>query len=369
VPFCASRCDYCAFATWTDRHHLAGRYVDACLAEIDRTREGGLEPASTVFLGGGTPSQLAAADLSRLLEAALGVSAGGEVEVTVEANPEDVTPGWLEVCRAAGVNRISLGVQSFDRSVLESLGRRHSAEAVAPAAAAIAAAGIQNYSIDLIFGAAAETDRSWQATLAAALDLDPRPSHISAYALTVEAGTPLWRDPGRYPDDDTQARRYEMADEALVAAGYGWYEISNWSVAGSECRHNLNYWMQGDYRGIGCAAHSHRCGRRWWNVRTPERYIDLVTAGERPVAAGEELSPETQAREALELLVRTRWGVPARALEGALEAEPALTELVAISDGRAVLTPRGRMLANEVAARLTLVSNGPPARTECAETG
>jgi putative oxygen-independent coproporphyrinogen III oxidase len=349
VPFCASRCDYCAFATWTDKHHLASAYVDACLADYEQAVEGGWGEARTVFLGGGTPSQLGSADLVRLVRG-IAVAAGGEV--TIEANPEDVTDAWLQACLAAGINRVSLGVQSFDPVVLSGLGRRHAASAVAPAVAAIGRAGVERCSIDLIFGGAGETDASWLATLKAFLDLEPRPSHLSAYALTVENGTPLWRDPARHPDDDTLARRYEMADEVLSGAGYGWYEISNWSLPGAECSHNLNYWVQGDYLGLGCAAHSHQAGRRWWNVRTPERYIDLAGRGEPVVAASEMLPSDVRAFERLELLLRTRWGVPAGAVAGALADEPALERLVSVEGGRAVLTVAGRMLANEVACRL-----------------
>jgi oxygen-independent coproporphyrinogen-3 oxidase len=351
IPFCASRCDYCAFATWTDRHHLAGAYVDACLLEYAASREGGLGEASTVFLGGGTPSQLPADDLVRLVSA---FERTPDAEVTVEANPEDVTDSWLAACAQAGVNRISLGVQSLDPVVLRGLGRQHDPEAVAVAVANIGAAGIPRCSVDLIYGGAGETDESWIETLAGVLSLEPRPLHVSAYALTVEPGTPLAKDTSRHPDDDTQATRYEMLDETLSGAGYRWYEISNWAQPGEESRHNLNYWMQGDYRGIGCAAHSHRAGRRWWNVRTPERYIEQIRSGLSPESTAETLSSSQRHLESLELALRTRYGVPAAALTDALEVEPALAALVTVDSrrGRAALTLGGRLLANEVACRL-----------------
>jgi putative oxygen-independent coproporphyrinogen III oxidase len=349
IPFCASRCDYCAFATWTDRHHLAGSYVDACIAHYETAVSGGFGQAATVFLGGGTPSQLPPADLVRLVSA---IDIATDGEVTVEANPEDVTSAWLDSCLSAGVTRVSLGAQSFDQEVLTGLGRLHSASAIAPAVAAIGRAGISRCSIDLIYGGAGETDASWCGTLQAALDLEPRPTHLSVYALTVENGTPLWRDPTRHPDDDVQARRYEVTEEVLSSAGFEWYEISNWAMPGHECRHNLNYWLQGDYQGIGCAAHSHRAGRRWWNVRTPERYIQLVAAGQDPVASSEQLSEELAGFEGLELQLRTRWGVPAGALATALESAPELERLVEVGGERATLTVAGRMLANEVACRL-----------------
>jgi putative oxygen-independent coproporphyrinogen III oxidase len=351
VPFCASRCDYCAFATWTDRHHLASAYVDACIEEYATARRDGLGDAATIFLGGGTPSQLPAEDLVRLLTA---LDRKPDAEVTVEANPEDVTGPWLAACAEGGVNRVSLGVQSLDSVVLAGLGRRHDPEAVAVAVANIAAAGIGRCSVDLIYGGAGETDDSWLATLAGVLALEPRPAHVSAYALTVEPGTPLARDASRHPDDDTQANRYEMLDAVLSATGYRWYEISNWAQPGEESRHNLNYWMQGDYRGIGCAAHSHSAGRRWWNVRTPERYIELIRSGLSAESVSETLTGSARHLEALELTLRTRSGVGVAALAGALDNEPALAALVQIDEAtdRAVLTLSGRLLANEVACRL-----------------
>jgi oxygen-independent coproporphyrinogen-3 oxidase len=170
---------------------------------------------------------------------------------------------------------------------------------------------------------------------------------VSAYALTVEAGTPLADDPARYPDDDRQAAEYEAADELLTAAGLANYEISNWARSGHECRHNLLYWRQGDYLGFGCAAHSHRSGRRWWNVRTPERYIALVEAGDAPEAAGETLDAETRRLEGLQLALRTRDGVPLAALDAA-----SLESLVEMRGDRVVLTRAGRLVANDISTRL-----------------
>lgn len=327
--------------------------MDACLREYSLAREAGLERAGTVFLGGGTPSQLPITDLARLLEA---FDHDRDAEVSVEANPEDVTAEWVGACVESGVNRISLGVQSLDPIVLRGLGRRHDPDAVAVAVGNIAAGGMKGYSVDLIYGGFGETDRSWLGTLSGVLSLEPRPGHISAYGLTVEAGTPLCLDASRHPVDDDQATRYELADAVLADAGYAWYEISNWSKSGEESRHNLNYWMEGDYRGLGCAAHSHRAGRRWWNVRTPERYIELVGTGASPESVSETLTLPQRHLESLELALRTRLGVPAAALSEALEAEPALQGLVASSDSsrRLVLTLAGRLLANEVACRLRL---------------
>jgi oxygen-independent coproporphyrinogen-3 oxidase len=345
VPFCGRRCDYCAFATWTGLDHLSSAYVDACLRQLRDAYEAGLGPAATVFFGGGTPSRLDGDELARLLE---GVHHREGAEVTVECNPEDVTIGLLRTYAEAGVNRISLGVQSLAPHVLAGLGRSHSPAAVPRAVAAIGEVGLASYSVDLIYGAKGETDRDWAATLTGLLDLEHPPPHVSAYALQAEPGTPLWRDPERHPDDDVQARRYEIAEEVFNSAGLSWYELSNWSRPGHECRHNQNYWRQGDYLGVGCAAHSHLQGRRFWNIRTPERYMAAVATGSAIVAGEERLEPDQRRLEALELALRTREGVEAAALPD----DDQLAGLVARTGGRAVLTLRGRLLANEVACRL-----------------
>jgi putative oxygen-independent coproporphyrinogen III oxidase len=353
VPFCRHRCDYCAFATYTDRDHLMGRYVDASVAEIERAVDAGeLPPATSVFFGGGTPSRLAADELCRILDA---VPRAPGAEVTVECNPEDASAARFAAYRTAGVTRISLGVQSTAPHVLAGLGRRHDPAAVRRAADLVAGAGFASYNLDLIFGGAGETDDDWARSLDDVLALPSPPPHVSAYALTVEPGTPLAADRTRHPDDDVQAARYERADAVLTAAGYRWEEVSNWALPGHDCRHNRLYWAQGDYRGIGSAAHSHHRGRRWWNVRTPDRYVDAVERG-RPVAAGEEVLDAGQRQfERLVLSLRTPDGVPAAALDDV--GELARQGLVVRRGNRAVLTVRGRLLANAVTARLD-VSRG-----------
>ena len=348
VPFCASRCDYCAFATWTDRHHLAGRYAEAVVAEARAAR---LPPATSCFVGGGTPSQLPADLLAGIL-AAVPLAPGAEV--TVECNPDDATEALLAAWRAAGVTRVSLGVQSLDPVVLAGLGRRHDPAAVARAVSLVRGAGFPTWNLDLITGGAGEDEASWQRTLDGALALDPL--HVSAYCLTVEPGTPLAADPTRHPDEDQQADRYLRADDVLHRHGLAWYEISSWARPGHECRHNRLTWQQGDYRGLGCAAHSHEAGRRWWSVRTPERYCDLVEAGADPVAGEEVLDDQARAQEALELALRTREGVPASALD---PADPALDGLIRGDGDRLVLTPRGRLLASEVSLRLRVPGLAP----------
>ena len=335
MPFCSARCDYCAFATWTDRHHLQSAYLTACRRDIERRVAGGLPMATSVFVGGGTPSLVEPDRLMAVLDA---VPRAPDCEVTVECNPDTVTPDLMAVYAHGGVNRISLGVQSMVDHVLRSLGRTHDPSNVQRAVEAIRGAGIPTFNVDVIYGAAGESPDDWLRTLDAALALDP--PHVSAYALTVEPGTPLADDPARHPDDDDQATKYLAAAEALEAAGLSWYEISNWARPGRKCRHNQLYWSMGDYQAFGCAGHSHRDGRRSWNVHTPERYIAAIAEGRSPEAAGERLDAEARRLEALQLAVRTSSGVPASSLPVALDAD------------RAVLTVRGRLLANEVALRL-----------------
>ncbi len=346
IPFCRERCGYCAFATYTDRDHLMVRYVDACVAEIHRAQIAGALPAATsVFFGGGTPSRLAAAELCRIL-GTLELRAGAEV--TVECNPEDASDERLATYRRAGVTRLSFGVQSTVPHVLAALDRHHDPSTVGRAVSAAWAAGFGSFNVDLIFGATGESDADWEHSLRSVLELEHPPPHVSAYALTVEPGTPLAAEPSRHPDDDVSARRYERADELLERAGYRWEEVSNWARPGHGCRHNRLYWAQGDYLGIGSAAHSHRQGHRWWNVRTPDRYVAAVEAGRSPVAGDEWVTGERRRFEALALALRTPRGVPA----ATLAAAPELDGLVERRGGRAVLTRRGRLLANALTARL-----------------
>ncbi len=342
VPFCRRRCDYCAFATYTDRDHLIEAYVGACVTEVRRAVErDGMPSATSVFFGGGTPSRLPADQLVQVLAA---IPCRPGAEVTVECNPEDVTADRLATYLAAGVTRISLGVQSTVGHVLEGLGRRHGPDHVVDAAGLVAGAGFASWNLDLIIGGAGERDEDWECSLSDLLGLDAPPPHISAYALTVEPGTPLGRTPDRHPDDDVQASRYEYADEVLSTAGYRWEEISNWAKSGHECRHNHLYWGQGEYRGIGSAAHSHATGRRFWNVRTPDRYVTLVEADASSVAGEEVLDAAGKRFESLALGLRTAAGVPLGALPDHLD----LDGLVDRSSGRAVLTVRGRLMANAV---------------------
>ncbi|MET0728587.1 MAG: radical SAM family heme chaperone HemW [Acidimicrobiales bacterium] len=345
VPFCAARCDYCSFATWTDRHHLTEAYLAACRADVDRLVAEGMPVATSIFVGGGTPSMVRAADLVGVLDR---VPRTAGAEVTVECNPDDVTPKLVDTYHRGGVNRLSFGVQSTSAHVLATLGRTHDRSNVERSVDLARGAGFETFNLDIIYGGAGETLDDWCHTLDDVVALDP--PHISAYALTVEAGTPLAADAARHPDDDDQADKYLVAVERLAAAGFEQYEISNWARPGHECRHNLLYWTMGEYQGVGCASHSHRDGRRFWNLRTPDRYIDAVANGSPVEAADERLDPDARALEALQLSIRTRDGVPRASLDP--DALPGLVEEHPDDPDRLVLTTRGRLLANEVAIRL-----------------
>ncbi|MGH8985777.1 MAG: radical SAM family heme chaperone HemW [Acidimicrobiia bacterium] len=360
IPFCESRCDYCDFATWTDRGHLLDAYVSACVTDLEqRCTRGELAPATSVFFGGGTPSLLPAADLVRVLDAVPRVS---DAEVTVECNPDSVDVAKLAAYRDGGVNRLSFGVQSMRMHVLAALGRTHDPDNVARAVESARAAGFRRFNLDLIYGTSGETLDDWQATLEGALALDP--PHISAYALTVEPATPLGRRVAAgaqpAPDDDDQADKYVLADELLAEAGLGWYEVSNWARPGHECRHNLLYWEQADYVAIGCAAHGHVDGRRWWNVRTPERYVERITRGAAPEAGAEELDMATRAEEGLGLALRTRAGVEVARLPSTALDDLVAAELLERAGNRVVLTPRGRLLTTDVTSRLLAAGEVEP---------
>ena len=356
IPFCASKCDYCAFATFTDRSHLESQYLRALCTEIEHASH---PPASAVFAGAGTPSHVNPPELVHALDAIVRRS---DAEFTIECNPDDVTVDLLEVYRSIGVNRVSIGMQSASPHVLAALGRTHSLDAVSRAVDAVSRVGLTTFNLDVIYGGVGESIDDWVATVQQVVALGA--PHVSAYGLTVEAGTALADDASRHPDDDDQADKYDAVDDLLTAAGYENYEISNWARPGHECRLNAIYWSGGNYAGFGCAAHAHRDGRRSWNVRTPDRYIELIEAGRSAESSFEELDAGTRTLERLQLQLRTRDGVPVSALD-ALDVEE-MGELVQridasadasatsadASDARLVLTRAGRLLANEVSLRL-----------------
>jgi oxygen-independent coproporphyrinogen-3 oxidase len=361
VPFCASRCGYCDFNTYApgEGAERAG-YVDAVLAELDLARRvlGERGPVETVFVGGGTPTLLEPAELGRFLEAvdkAWGLAA--DAEITTEANPESVDPARLRGLRAAGYTRISLGMQSVAPHVLVALDRRHTAGRAVAAAGEARDAGFDHVNLDLIYGTPGERPEDFAASLDAAVGAGV--DHVSAYALIVEDGTRLAARMRRgelpYPDDDVAADRYLAAEEALSAAGLTWYEVSNWARGdAARCRHNLIYWTGGDWWGLGPGAHSHVGGVRWWNVKHPNAYRARLAAGESPGQARELLTAGERHTEDVMLRLRLASGLPLSALDEAGRAAAAtavtggLLDPAAHAGGRAVLTLRGRLLADAV---------------------
>jgi putative oxygen-independent coproporphyrinogen III oxidase len=357
VPFCLTRCGYCDFNAYAGLDHLASRYVTALLREAELAAPAweGVEVLS-VFLGGGTPTTLEVADLKALLARVRSVfSVKPVAEVTIEANPDTVDEQKLSGLLEAGYGRLSMGAQSFDRSVLAALERAHQPESVARAFQAARSAGYDNVNLDLIYGAAGETLESWERTLEEAIALSP--AHVSAYALTIEPATALGRQVARgdtpAPDPDLQADMFEAACRLLGDAGYGHYEVSNWARPGYECLHNLGYWERRPYAGLGAGAHGYRNGRRWWNVRPPEDYLSMVERGELPVGGSEELEPADAYLEEVFLRLRILQGIPSSWVEGG-RAEPYVESgLLVRDDGHLVPTERGMLLLNELVLGLT----------------
>lgn len=357
VPFCPSKCPYCDFNTYVGMEDLAPDYLRALVREAEMwASEHAFPPAGSYFIGGGTPTMLDEQLVSSTIADLVSIFGASEnCELTVEANPETCEVRRLGVLRESGVNRLSIGAQSFRDRVLAFLGRRHDASATVAAVRAAREAGFDNVSLDLIFGMPGETDADWKGTLSDAIALEP--DHISCYALTIESGTQFGADvaAGRMPapDDDVQAIRYEVALDTLSKAGFRHYEISNW---GRPSRHNLIYWTQGDYVGVGAGAHSHVAGTRSWNRKNPRAYTSAPEAARE----GEEvLDTAGRAAEWLQLRLRLIDGVdldeifrhaggdPMPAVRRLVEAG-----LVRIKGGRLKLTRRGLLLESEVALRL-----------------
>ncbi|MGW5643556.1 radical SAM family heme chaperone HemW [Saccharopolyspora sp. NPDC003752] len=372
VPFCATRCGYCDFNTYTaDELGSAagfGSWLDGLRAELELgagvLAAGGqaVPAAETVFVGGGTPSLLGAQRLGEVLTAireSFGLA--DEAEVTTESNPESTSPEFFAGIREAGYNRVSLGMQSAAEHVLRVLERRHTPGRAVAAVGEARAAGFEHVNLDLIYGTPGETDDDLRASLDAVLSTGV--DHVSAYALIVEDGTAMARKVRRgelpMPDDDVLADRYELIDGVLGEAGLGWYEVSNWARDDvARCRHNLGYWQGGDWWGAGPGAHSHVGGVRWWNVKHPARYAAVLAEGASPAAGRERLDAEDQRIERIMLELRLATGLPVEVLDehGGVAAKQAaadgLLEREELTAGRCVLTDRGRLLADGVVQRL-----------------
>ena len=374
IPFCAVRCGYCDFNTYTATELGGGASQDAyaatAIAEVEfaaaALKGSGLpdRPLSTVFFGGGTPTLLPAEDLARILTAAIdawGLQPGAEV--TSEANPDSVTPASLQLLADAGFTRVSFGMQSAVPHVLKVLDRTHTPSRVPEVVQWARNAGL-SVSLDLIYGTPGESLEDWRYSLETALSYAP--DHISAYALIVEDGTKLAAQirRGEVPeiDDDDHAAKYELADELISAAGLNWYEVSNWSRTPEQaCRHNLAYWRGDDWWGIGPGAHSHVGGVRWWNVKHPTAYANRLGAGASPAAGRETLDSETRNVERVMLEARLNSGLDIPSLGGLGDTgrhavagliADGLVDPAAAFKGRLILTLKGRLLADAVVRRI-----------------
>ncbi|WP_317232159.1 radical SAM family heme chaperone HemW [Clavibacter capsici] len=369
VPFCRVRCGYCDFNTYTAPELRGVRQSDYASQAVQEVRFAGsalrasgvpVRPASTVFLGGGTPTLLPVEDLVRMLDAVRatwGLADGAEV--TTEANPDSVDDAYLAALAAGGFTRVSFGMQSAVPRVLATLERTHDPARIAPVVRGARAAGLE-VSLDLIYGTPGETIDDWRASLEQAIAQEP--DHLSAYALIVEPGTKLARQIRRgdvpEPDEDLQADMYELADRMLGEAGYEWYEVSNWARGGRRSRHNLAYWQGHDWWGVGPGAHSHVGGVRWWNVKHPAAYADRVLAGASPGAGRETLDDATREVERVLLGARIRDGLAIATLTAEGRRQVAgliadgLVDPRAALAGTLVLTLQGRLLADAVVRRL-----------------
>jgi len=352
IPFCLTRCGYCDFNTYAGLDHLKNGYVDALGAEAEIwAEEWSGTPFASVFFGGGTPTTLPAEALADLLDRLrLLYDLEPGLEVTSEANPDTVDEPYLAALLEGGVSRLSIGVQSFDPSVLASLERLHSPDSARRAFGAARSAGFRDVNLDLIYGADGETLPSWRRTLEQVAALAP--DHLSCYALTVEPSTSLGRRVAAGliapPDPDLQADMYALACDLLGAAGYEHYEVSNWAQPGRRCVHNLGYWEGRPYLGLGAGAHSYRRGRRWWNVRPPQQYMAMVASGQRPVGGEERLTDDERRMERLLLGLRTAQGVPASWIDSGRADELTAAGLADLRDGHVILTDRGLFLANDL---------------------
>ena len=377
IPYCVKRCGYCDFNTYTPTDLLsqsstnndsagvqtvANGYIDLVIQEIELARRTvGKASVPTIFFGGGTPTLLPARDLLRIVDAISGrFSLERRCEITVEANPDSVTKESLATLRAGGINRISFGMQSAVPHVLKVLDRTHRSENLVSATQWAKEVGFDHISVDLIYGTPGESLNDWQVSIDAALALPI--DHISAYALIVEQGTKLARQVNSgeitMPDDDETAEKYRMADDSFSKAGFTWYELSNWARPGGECRHNIAYWQNSEWWGLGPGAHSHIENSRWWNVKHPNTYRAKITANETPIQEREELSLDNQRTENLMLAIRMKAGIALKNLseEQCVAAEKYVgsehLDLEKWERGALVLTQSGRLIADRIVREL-----------------
>ncbi|GAA1471930.1 radical SAM family heme chaperone HemW [Corynebacterium felinum] len=363
VPFCASRCGYCDFNTYTPGELGTSAspesYMQALSRELDMAAAQVGQQAQTVFIGGGTPSMLGADGLGKVLEmvrGSFGLAPGAEI--TTECNPESTSLEFFDSLLGAGFNRISLGMQSASAGVLRVLERAHTPGRAFAAVREAKAAGFTHVNLDMIYGTPTETDQDVRDTLEQVLDTGV--DHVSAYALIVEDGTRMARKvrSGQLPapDEDAYADRFEMIDSALLDAGYDWYEVSNWAKPGGQCQHNLGYWRNHDWWGAGPGAHSHLDGHRFFNVKHPRTYADAVAAEKLPIKESEWLSEWERHEEKVMLGLRLKEGLPAADFsESELAVAQGFADRGLLEVGKTVaLTSMGRLLADGMIADILL---------------
>ena len=376
IPFCKHRCAYCDFNTYTSLLDLRETYADALVTEMAQVTGGVRRPVHTIFFGGGTPSLMSPASLERILAGVrTHFDLATDAEVTMEANPGTVDLDYLTAVHQAGINRISFGVQSVVASELALLEREHDFGTVVDAVAMARQVGLDNFNLDLIYGVPGQTLKSWRQSVRTVLDLDP--THLSLYCLTIEPGTPMqrWLLNGRIqpPDPDLAADQYELACTLLAEHGYDHYEISNWAKPGKACEHNLTYWRNGEYLGLGAGAHGHAAGVRYQIVKQPRVYLrrleeaaapgyplSTAVAASHPVSRAEAISDTmmTQLRllnEGLDLAAfEAKFGQSvAEVYDGTLE-QMVEWDLVGVANGRLRLTQKGWFLSNQVFYRFML---------------
>jgi len=373
IPYCVKRCGYCDFNTYTPAElqiteglaEISHSYIDLLIEEARLARTNNLSAGTipTIFFGGGTPTLMEPEDLNRILTQLKSEFGFAEdIEITIEANPDTITKEKLAALRAIGINRISIGMQSATPHVLKTLDRTHNPENVGKAVAWAREVGFEQISVDLIYGTPGESLADWQSTIESALSLPI--THISAYALIVEEGTKFAAQVKRgevdAPDDDLMADKYLLADQLFAAAGLHWYELSNWSLPGGECRHNIAYWQGDNWWGLGPGAHSHIVGRRWWNVKHPSTYRDRLVAQESPINESESLTDIEIENERVMLQIRLSSGISKSTL-----SKEIINRLLPFlhggeldgscwASGDVVLTLKGRLVADRIVREILL---------------
>ncbi len=363
IPFCRQKCGYCSFVSYSGQDSLIPQYIQALKREIKLRSKG--EPVSTIYLGGGTPSLLPTQQIAEIMGALRDAFNMDEVEeISLEANPGMIGLPYLRELRSLGINRLSLGIQSFDDKELQCLDRIHTASEARAAFELAVRAGFDNINLDLIYGIPGQRLESWRSTMQKALELSPQ--HLSLYSLTLEAGTPMFAQVSRgelqLPSNDVLADEYELAEKLLGEGSYEHYEISNWSQLGYECRHNLIYWQCHPYLGLGLAAHSFMQSHRQANTSSLEDYVQHCMGGKEPLEMDEYIAAELRLSEAMILGLRLTRGLQLEDIKAGFNTDPLrkfavpIAELqqaglLMLEDGYLRLTPRGRLLGNEVFLR------------------